>query len=161
MNRLIADVQEVMDDFRTEPFEFLDTGDKVVAGLIHRGRGKGSSAEVEMREWNVFLISRWPYRLGPTRYQRPRPKPSKPPGSRSRRCRRRTWRWCAALEGFQAGMERGDPGAVFDAETSLPMPSGSARGDRRRTVWVGRGSSSSSDAPGPTSSRAGRLRSSN
>ena len=56
VNRLIADVQEAMDDFRTEPFEFLDAGDKVVAGLIHRGRGKGSSAEVEMREWNVFLI---------------------------------------------------------------------------------------------------------
>ncbi len=56
VNRLIADVQEAMDDFRTEPFEFLDAGDKVVAGLIHRGRGKGSSAEVEMREWNVFLV---------------------------------------------------------------------------------------------------------
>ena len=56
VNRLIAEVQEAMDDFRTEPFEFLDAGDKVVAGLIHRGRGKGSSAEVEMREWNVFLI---------------------------------------------------------------------------------------------------------
>ena len=56
VNRLIADVEEAMDDFRTEPFEFLDAGDKVVAGLIHRGRGKGSSAEVEMREWNVFLI---------------------------------------------------------------------------------------------------------
>jgi ketosteroid isomerase-like protein len=56
VQKLVADVQEAMDDFRTEPFEFLDAGDKVVAGLIHRGRGKGSSAEVEMREWNVFLI---------------------------------------------------------------------------------------------------------
>ena len=54
--RLISEVQEAIDDFRTEPFEFLDAGDKVVAGLIHRGRGTGSSAEVEMREWNVFLI---------------------------------------------------------------------------------------------------------
>lgn len=56
VKKLIAEVQEAMDDFRTEPFEFLDAGDQVVAGLIHRGRGKGSSAEVEMREWNVFLI---------------------------------------------------------------------------------------------------------
>jgi ketosteroid isomerase-like protein len=56
VNELIAEVQEAMDDFRTEPFEFLDAGDKVVAGLIHRRRGEGSSAEVEMREWNVFLI---------------------------------------------------------------------------------------------------------
>jgi ketosteroid isomerase-like protein len=56
VKKLIADVQEAIDDFRTEPFEFLDAGDQVVAGLIHRGRGKGSSAEVEMREWNVFLI---------------------------------------------------------------------------------------------------------
>jgi ketosteroid isomerase-like protein len=47
---------EAIDNFRTEPFEFLDAGDEVVAGLIHRGRGEGSSAAVEMREWNVFVI---------------------------------------------------------------------------------------------------------
>ncbi len=56
VKKLIGEVQEAIDDFRTEPFEFLDGGDQVVAGLIHRGRGKGSAAEVEMREWNVFLI---------------------------------------------------------------------------------------------------------
>jgi ketosteroid isomerase-like protein len=56
LRRLIEDVQEQLEDFRTEPFEFLDAGDRVVAGLVHRGRGRGSSAEVEMREWNVFLI---------------------------------------------------------------------------------------------------------
>jgi ketosteroid isomerase-like protein len=56
VKNLIADVQEQLEDFRTEPFEFLDAGDRVVAGLVHRGRGRGSSAEVEMREWNVFLI---------------------------------------------------------------------------------------------------------
>jgi ketosteroid isomerase-like protein len=56
VKKLIAEVREAMDDFRTEPFEFLDAGGQVVAGLVHRGRGKGSSAEVEMREWNVFLI---------------------------------------------------------------------------------------------------------
>jgi ketosteroid isomerase-like protein len=53
---LIGEVQESLDDFRTEPFEFLDRGDLVVVGLIHSGRGKGSGAEVEMREWNVFLF---------------------------------------------------------------------------------------------------------
>jgi ketosteroid isomerase-like protein len=53
---LVKEVQEQLEDFRTEPFEFLDAADRVVAGLVHRGRGRGSSAEVEMREWNVFLI---------------------------------------------------------------------------------------------------------
>jgi ketosteroid isomerase-like protein len=56
VKRLVEDVQEQLEDFRTEPFEFLDAGDRVVAGLIHRGRGRGSSAEVEMREWNVFVV---------------------------------------------------------------------------------------------------------
>jgi ketosteroid isomerase-like protein len=56
VRRLIQEVRESLDDFRTEPFEYLDGGDCVVAGLIHRGRGKESAAEVEMREWNVFLF---------------------------------------------------------------------------------------------------------
>lgn len=56
VKELIAEVQEQLEDFRTEPFEFLDAGERVVAGLVHKGRGRGSSAEVEMREWNVFLI---------------------------------------------------------------------------------------------------------
>ena len=54
VRRLIQEVRESLDDFRTEPFEYLDGGNCVVAGLVHRGRGKGSAAEVEMREWNVF-----------------------------------------------------------------------------------------------------------
>jgi ketosteroid isomerase-like protein len=56
INKLVAEVQEALEDFRTEPFEFLDAGDRVVAGLLHTGRGRGSSAEIEMREWNVFVI---------------------------------------------------------------------------------------------------------
>jgi ketosteroid isomerase-like protein len=56
VRRLIQEVHESLDDFRTEPFEYLDGGDYVVAGLLHRGRGTGSAAQVEMREWNVFLI---------------------------------------------------------------------------------------------------------
>jgi ketosteroid isomerase-like protein len=56
VRRLIQEVRDSLDDFRTEPFEYLDGGDLVVAGLVHRGRGKGSAAEVEMREWNVFLV---------------------------------------------------------------------------------------------------------
>jgi ketosteroid isomerase-like protein len=56
VKKLTEEVQEQLDDFRTVPFEFLDGGDRVVAGLVHRGRGRGSSAEVEMREWNVFRI---------------------------------------------------------------------------------------------------------
>jgi ketosteroid isomerase-like protein len=56
VRRLIQEVRESLEDFRTEPFEFLDAGDQIVAGLLHKGRGRGSAAEVEMREWNVFLI---------------------------------------------------------------------------------------------------------
>jgi ketosteroid isomerase-like protein len=56
VKQLVAEVQEALEDFRTEPFEYLDGGDYVVAGLVHSGRGRESSAEVEMREWNVFLI---------------------------------------------------------------------------------------------------------
>jgi len=56
VNQLIAEVRDSLDDYRTEPFEFLDAGEWVVAGLVHRGRGKESGVEVEMREWNVFLI---------------------------------------------------------------------------------------------------------
>jgi ketosteroid isomerase-like protein len=56
VRKLVQEVRESLDDFRTEPFEYLDGGEYVVAGLVHRGRGKGSAAEVEMREWNVFLI---------------------------------------------------------------------------------------------------------
>src|SRR5262245_52444323 len=56
VKRLTAEVQEQFEDFRSEPFEFLDSGDRVVVGLVHRGQGRGSGADVEMREWNVFLI---------------------------------------------------------------------------------------------------------
>jgi len=56
VKELIAEVQVQLEDFRTEPFEFLDAGDRVVAGLVHKGRGRGSSAEGEMRGGNGFLI---------------------------------------------------------------------------------------------------------
>jgi hypothetical protein len=39
-----------------EPFEFLDAAIAWWRGWFTAGRGKGSGAEVEMREWNVFLF---------------------------------------------------------------------------------------------------------
>ena len=43
------------------------------------------------------------------------------------------------IEGFQAGMERGDPGAVFDAGTVAADSEWIVReGMDGRTVWVGR-----------------------
>ncbi len=43
------------------------------------------------------------------------------------------------IEGFQAGMERGDPGAVFDARTVAADAEWIVReGMDGRTVWVGR-----------------------
>ena len=53
-------------------------------------------------------------------------KPSKPPGCRSRRCRRRTWRSCAALTRPSTDGDLGavsdvvDPEIEFDARRSRP-----------------------------------------
>jgi ketosteroid isomerase-like protein len=51
-----VEIEEVWDDFRLEPLEFIDAGDKVVVSHIVRGRGKGSGVEVELPSTNVYTL---------------------------------------------------------------------------------------------------------
>jgi ketosteroid isomerase-like protein len=44
--RFWDDIDENFDDFRLEPKEHIDAGDRVATRLRHRGRGKGSGAEL-------------------------------------------------------------------------------------------------------------------
>ena len=54
--RFFAEIDEVWDDFRLEPLEFIDAGDTVVASHLVRGRGKGSGVEVELPSTNVYTL---------------------------------------------------------------------------------------------------------
>ncbi len=54
--RLAREIQEVWEDFRVEPLEFIDTGDKVVVSHMVRGRGKGSGVEVELPSTTVYTL---------------------------------------------------------------------------------------------------------
>ena len=57
--------------------EFIDASDHVVVTVHEAARGRGSGIEIEGRYYNVLTV-------------RDRIIVRKPPGSRSRRCRRRT-----------------------------------------------------------------------
>ena len=54
--RFWAELDQVWDDFRVEPLEFIDAGDKVVVSHLVRGRGKGSGVEVELPSTNVYTL---------------------------------------------------------------------------------------------------------
>ena len=85
--------QQVFAEIRWEPLEFMDLGDAVVVETRVVALGRGSEVPIEMDETDVF----W-FRDGMIvrlRDSRRRRRPSKPPGCRSRRCRRRTSRSCA------------------------------------------------------------------
>jgi|KBSSwiStaDraftv2_1062776.scaffolds.fasta_scaffold3153055_1 ketosteroid isomerase-like protein len=49
-------ISEAFDDFRFEPERFIEVGDKVVALLTARGRGKGSGVVVERRVAHVWTL---------------------------------------------------------------------------------------------------------
>ena len=69
----------------------LDAGERRPCGHFPSdagGRGPGSKIEL-LSSWQRSATGR---SCGEVRLRQPRPKPSKPPGCRSRRCRRRTWR---------------------------------------------------------------------
>jgi len=64
MRRMLADRDEVWDEFRTEPREFVDAGDRVVVIGDWVGKGKGSGVEVRQPTAHLFTvdggrISRW------------------------------------------------------------------------------------------------------
>ena len=50
------EVQEIWEEWITEPDELLDAGDKVVALVRSRGRGRGSGVEVEELSANVWTV---------------------------------------------------------------------------------------------------------
>src|SRR5215207_3288772 len=77
--------------------------DRVFLGFLLTARGRGSGVETELRGWQVTCARtarsqrvRVPFGAGT--------KPSKPPGLRSRRCRRRTWR------SYEPSLRRGTRG---------------------------------------------------
>jgi ketosteroid isomerase-like protein len=55
--RFYAELDEVWDDFRTEPVEFIEAGDRVV--VLHRiqGVGKVSGVEVELPSTSIYSVS--------------------------------------------------------------------------------------------------------
>jgi uncharacterized protein len=56
LRHMLADRDEIWDDFRTEPDEFVDGGDRVVVTGRWIGRGRGSGIEVEQPTVHVFTL---------------------------------------------------------------------------------------------------------
>jgi ketosteroid isomerase-like protein len=56
MRSMVADREEVWDEFRMEPDEVLDGGDRVVAVGRWVGKGKGSGIEVHRPVADVFTL---------------------------------------------------------------------------------------------------------
>ena len=56
MSNSITAISEAFDDFQFEPERFIETGDKVVALLRARGRGKGSGVVVERSVAHVWTL---------------------------------------------------------------------------------------------------------
>ena len=54
---MLADRDEVWDEFHTEPDEFIDAGDRIVVVGRWIGKGKGSGIEVEQPTAHVFTLS--------------------------------------------------------------------------------------------------------
>ena len=108
-----AAVDEAWEDLSWDVEEFRDGGDWVLALGRIRGRGRGSGAAIDAS----VGMGRCASARGRSSSFRPTPtgpRPSKPWGCRSRRCRRRTWRSCArAIDAFN----RGDIEAVADARS--------------------------------------------
>ena len=75
-----------------EPLEFIDAGNKVLVKQHVKSRGTGSGIELEGRSWSVWtvnedgLASEWR-----AFWSGMRPRPERPPGCRSRRCRGGAW----------------------------------------------------------------------
>ena len=87
--------RDFWDEYRLETGELLDLGDHVLATSRVTGRGRGSGVPVARA---CGSSGRSPARepFAPSRSRR-KPRPSKPPGRGSRRCRRRTWSWPTGL----------------------------------------------------------------
>jgi ketosteroid isomerase-like protein len=56
IRRFVADLDEVWEEFRSEPVEFIDVGDTVVVSHRVIARGKGSGVEVELPSSSVYKL---------------------------------------------------------------------------------------------------------
>jgi ketosteroid isomerase-like protein len=56
VERYISAVEEVWDEFRIVPSEFIDGGDNVVTAVTLHGKGKGSGVDVKMELFNVWTL---------------------------------------------------------------------------------------------------------
>jgi ketosteroid isomerase-like protein len=57
--RFVQEIDEVWEDFRIEPLEFIDAGeDKVVVSYLVHARGKGSGVDVELPSTSVYTLRR-------------------------------------------------------------------------------------------------------
>jgi ketosteroid isomerase-like protein len=87
----IRDTGEAFTELQAEQSEFRDLGEQVVAIGHFGGRGRESGVRMKLR-WSGWSSSKTGRRSGRANTSFP-PRPSKPPGCRSRRCRRRTSRF--------------------------------------------------------------------
>jgi ketosteroid isomerase-like protein len=71
--------------------ELIDAGDRVLLTAHHLGRGRASGVEVDTRLYSVYTLRDGKVVRARTSTRRVS-RPSKLPGFRSRRCRRRTWK---------------------------------------------------------------------
>jgi ketosteroid isomerase-like protein len=56
LQRMIADMDETWEEIHTEPYEYIDAGDRVVVIGQLVGRGKGSGVEVERPTAHVWTV---------------------------------------------------------------------------------------------------------
>jgi ketosteroid isomerase-like protein len=52
----VSAIDEIWDDFRVVPAEFVDGGDVVVTAVTLHGKGRGSGVDVEMKLFNVWTL---------------------------------------------------------------------------------------------------------
>jgi ketosteroid isomerase-like protein len=87
----VADMLEAFGDLRADPERFIDLGDRVIALYHWRGKGSGSGISVDQLEVPVGMLATMRDGLVVrARFFITWDAASKPPGSRSRRCRSRT-----------------------------------------------------------------------
>ena len=88
--RFLASFWDEFDEPNAEIRDLIEAGDQVLAAVSFRGRGKQSGIAAAGTFGSFGRCEK--ERPSVDRHSRARKKPSKPPGFRSRRCRRRTSR---------------------------------------------------------------------
>ena len=121
----LRSVAEDMADYHVEVKAAREVGDNVMVRALVSARGRTSALAVERETFTVFTLDRG--RLRESRSSGAAIKPSKPWASRSRRCRRRTWRSCGASTSLQPPRPRGlregfdpDDSGACDRTVSVP-----------------------------------------